>query len=315
MKLALLYRGQLSSCNYGCAYCPFAKHRETRAELARDRRGLERFVQWAAAREGDSLSILFTPWGEALVRACYRDAMVTLSRLPHVARVAAQTNLSAPLGRLLELADPSRLALWCTYHPEWTTRSRFLAKLAELDRSGVRYSVGRVGFRRFLPEARAMRQALRPDVYLWINAAKGSEIYREEDVVAFEAIDPLFRANTVRHPTRGIACRTGEDVVSVDGDGVVRRCHFVREPIGRIDDGSFDAALRARACPQATCDCHIGYVHVPALGLGELFGHGILERIPTGFPWAPLRADAIRALATRLTSHSLPIARTGAAHA
>ena len=30
MNLSILYRGPLSSCNYGCEYCPFAKHRETR---------------------------------------------------------------------------------------------------------------------------------------------------------------------------------------------------------------------------------------------------------------------------------------------
>ena len=77
MKLSILYRGPLSSCNYGCEYCPFAKHHETAAELARDRRALERFIDWVAARaHGDRIAILFTPWGEALVRRWYRDALV-----------------------------------------------------------------------------------------------------------------------------------------------------------------------------------------------------------------------------------------------
>ena len=35
--LRILYRGPLSSCNYGCPYCPFAKHHETAAELKVDR--------------------------------------------------------------------------------------------------------------------------------------------------------------------------------------------------------------------------------------------------------------------------------------
>ena len=34
MRLSILYRGPLSSCNYDCAYCPFAKRRETPAQLA-----------------------------------------------------------------------------------------------------------------------------------------------------------------------------------------------------------------------------------------------------------------------------------------
>src|SRR5439155_13329710 len=50
LTLSLLYRGPLSSCNYDCGYCPFAKRRETAAELARDRTALGRFVDWVAAR-------------------------------------------------------------------------------------------------------------------------------------------------------------------------------------------------------------------------------------------------------------------------
>ncbi len=50
MSLSILYRGPLSSCNYGCDYCPFAKHHETATELARDRRALERFTDWVASR-------------------------------------------------------------------------------------------------------------------------------------------------------------------------------------------------------------------------------------------------------------------------
>ena len=31
--LSLMYRGPLASCNYGCGYCPFAKHHETGAKI------------------------------------------------------------------------------------------------------------------------------------------------------------------------------------------------------------------------------------------------------------------------------------------
>src|SRR5690606_16122277 len=57
------------------------------------------------------LSILITPWGEALTRRWYRDALVALSHLPHVETVAVQTNLSCRTGWLAD-ADPSRIALW-----------------------------------------------------------------------------------------------------------------------------------------------------------------------------------------------------------
>ena len=296
--LSILYRGPLSSCNYGCEYCPFAKRKESRAELAEDRAALGRFVAWCSDTE-HRLSVLFTPWGEALTRRAYRDALATLSRLPHVRRVAAQTNLSGPLDAMLAQAEPARLALWCTYHPEWSTRARFLAQCAKLDAAGVRYSVGMVGFRRFLPEIRAMREALRDDVYLWVNAVK-REPYEEADVREIEAIDPLFRINTVRHPSLGEACGAGEDVISVDGSGDIRRCHFVRDVIGNLYSG--ELALRPRPCSERECGCHIGYVHMPRLGLSPIFGEGLLERVPDGWPFSPARMDELRAHARRVTS-------------
>jgi hypothetical protein len=113
--LTILYRGPLSSCDYDCPYCPFAKRRDGTEQLRRDRTALERFTAWAAGRD-HPLSVLFTPWGEGLVRSWYRRAMVELSHLPHVRRVAIQTNFSCRPDWLAE-ADLDTLALWVTYHP------------------------------------------------------------------------------------------------------------------------------------------------------------------------------------------------------
>lgn len=98
MKLSILYRGPLSSCNYGCRYCPFAKHKESRQEHEQDRQALARFVRWVEERSQAQLSVLFTPWGEALIRRRYQQALAQLTKLPHVRKAAIQTNLSAPLG-------------------------------------------------------------------------------------------------------------------------------------------------------------------------------------------------------------------------
>src|SRR5258708_1938456 len=98
MNLSILYRGPLSSCNYGCAYCPFAKHAETRQEHDTDRRALERFISWIETNPQHQFSVLFTPWGEALIRKRYQQAFVRLTSLPHINKVAIQTNLSCQLG-------------------------------------------------------------------------------------------------------------------------------------------------------------------------------------------------------------------------
>lgn len=278
MDLTILYRGPLASCDYDCPYCPFAKRRDTPEQLRADRAALERFTAWAAANTGDRLSVLFTPWGEGLVRSWYRRALTELSRLPHIARVAIQTNLSCRTGWLAE-ADTDTLALWCTFHPGQTPYDRFLAKSRELAALGVRHSVGIVGLPEHLEPARRLRAELPEHVYLWVNAAEGGS-YTDEEAAEWTALDPLFGYSRHPHRSAGLPCRTGASVISVDGDGTVRRCHFVRAELGNLYDGSYRAALAPRACPLAVCDCHIGYVHLESLPLYDVFAGGVLERIP-----------------------------------
>jgi MoaA/NifB/PqqE/SkfB family radical SAM enzyme len=283
MNLSILYRGPLSSCNYSCGYCPFAKHAEMPEELAHDRACLGRFVEWVAGRAGDTIGVLFTPWGEALVRRWYQDALARLTRLPHVRKAAIQTNLSCKLD-WMEACDPAKLALWCTYHPDEVSRERFLARCRELLSRGVRFSVGVVGLKEHLAEINALRSALLPDVYLWVNAYKREpNYYSAESLRQLEAIDPLFPINNHAHASLGESCRAGHTVISVDGDGTIRRCHFIKRPIGNIYEPGFERNLFERPCTNDSCGCHIGYVHLNRLGLYDLFGPGVLERVPLGY--------------------------------
>lgn len=280
MNLSILYRGPLSSCNYGCDYCPFAKHTETDAEHAEDARALERFVRWVESRTGDRLSVLFTPWGEALVRRRYQQALIRLTNLPQVDKAAIQTNLSCRLD-WTDACNKDKLGLWATFHPTQTDRARFVAKCLDADRRGVRFSVGAVGMKDHAEEITALRRDLPPHLYVWVNAYKRiPDYYTPDELRHYTQIDPLFPLNTQRHPSLGRPCRAGHSVVSVDGDGTMRRCHFIREPLGNIYGPDFAAALRERPCTNETCGCHIGYVHLPHLKLYEVFEDGVLERVP-----------------------------------
>lgn len=198
MDLTVLYRGPLASCDYDCPYCPFAKRRDSTDRLRADRAALERFAQWATTQTDDRLSLLFTPWGEGLVRSWYRRTLAELSRLPHISRVAIQTNLSCRTDWLAE-ADTDTLALWCTYHPGQTPYDRFLTKCRDLADRGVRFSVGVVGLPEHLEAARRLRADLPGHVYLWINAAEG-HTYQDAEAVQWTALDPSSPSAATRTP-------------------------------------------------------------------------------------------------------------------
>jgi hypothetical protein len=300
LDLSLLYRGPLSSCNYDCSYCPFAKRRDDRQTLRRDARALRRFVDWCLERTPDRLAILFTPWGEALIRPIYREAIVALSHAPQIWRVAIQTNLSCPTDWMADL-DRNSASFWCSYHPSGATVEKFQERCLAMDRLGVAYCVGMVGLRQHFPIIAALRRALPDTTYLWINAYKaaGPTYYQPDEIEWLVSIDPLFALNLLDHPSLGASCRAGETIVSVVGSGDMRRCNFVPERIGNIYEANFAAALRPRPCPNATCSCHIGYVQMRALDLDPLFGGWALGRLPATPPRreaAAARLDQISAI-------------------
>lgn len=281
--VTILYRGPLSSCNYDCSYCPFAKRHETAAELRVDREALERFVDWVSAFDCGDLSIFFTPWGEALTRRWYQTALQQLSRLSFVRKVAVQTNLSWPTD-WLDDCDTTRLGLWCTWHPSQVARDTFLDQCAQLEARGISHSVGMVAIPDDYDEIVAMRRALPDSTYLWLNAfgiGDGTKYsYSDEQLTQFTQIDPHFQTNTVYHPSLGRRCNTGSTVFSVNGQGDVRRCHFVNEHLGNIYEHAWQFPAEERRCPNNTCGCHIGYVHMPHLKQQGVYGDNILERVP-----------------------------------
>ena len=237
--LTILYRGPLSSCNYDCSYCPFAKRHEDSEQLMTDRKALERFVDWAASYTDGKLSVFFTPWGEALTRRWYHTAIQRLSRLPSIRKVAAQTNLSWTIDWLDE-CDVSKVGLWCTYHASQVTRDNFLEQCQRLRQRKVSHSVGMVATPNDYEEIEAMRSALPSDTYLWLNAfdiGNGQKYaYSQSELERLELIDCHFRSNTINHLSYGRLCHSGSSYFSVNGEGDVRRCHFVEEHLGNLSE-------------------------------------------------------------------------------
>ena len=276
----ILYRGPLSSCNYECGYCPFAKTSNTVAELKEDAVQLDKFVAWVSEQKDRTIGVLITPWGEAMIHKSYQKALTELSKIKHVYRASIQTNLSGKLD-WLKRCDLETIALWTTFHPTQISVSKFINKCRELDEMGVTYSVGMVGVKEELPYFQQLRAQLPESVYLWANAYKDVDYYYlASEVDAFERIDPLFRVNTNNYESLGKPCYAGNSSFSVDGAGDAYRCHFIKKKVGNIYDSNFSQSLAPKPlpCTNKTCDCHIGYIHMPELGQYDVYGDGILNR-------------------------------------
>ena len=279
---SILYRGPLSSCNYSCSYCPFAKTKNTRAELADDAERLGRFVDWVGTRQ-EQIGILFTPWGEGLIRKAYQQAMTQLSHLSNVRRVSIQTNLSGSL-TWMKHVNKERFALWTTFHPSQISIQDFVARCQELEAMDIRYSVGFVALKEDLPYLEQLREQLPTHRYLWANAYKRVEhYYTPEEIKQIEQIDPLFSYNNQYHPSLGAACQAGHTAFTIDGAGDVRRCHFIGDVLGNIYQEDIKTVLQPRTCTNASCGCYIGYVHLDKLKLYDTYQQGVLERIPPPF--------------------------------
>jgi hypothetical protein len=77
-----------------------------------------------------------------------------------------------------------------------------------------------------------MRSLLPAEKYLWVNALKKqADYYNEEERERLIAIDPYITYNMMHHESKGKACRTGETVISVDGNGNIYRFHFIKEKL------------------------------------------------------------------------------------
>jgi hypothetical protein len=72
-----------------------------------------------------------------LIHSWYQQTLAHLSDLPNVRKVAIQTNLSCTLD-WIEQAYPDRLALWTTFHPDWSNQEYFLEKCRTLQQQGIR---------------------------------------------------------------------------------------------------------------------------------------------------------------------------------
>jgi len=283
----LQYRGLLGGCNYSCPYCPFAKRRDSPNVLQADREALSGFVRRVGELDRP-VSILITPYGEALIHPHYWDAMAALSRMPQVVAVGCQTNASFPLEwaeGFTAKGDPSKLRLWCSFHPGQTTVDAFTNTCLSLTALGIGISPGAVGAPKNLPQIQALRQALPPADYLWINRMDGlRRPYTREEERAFTAIDPLFPLELARPKSDPSRCTGGRSHLFIEGLGESRSCVISRDNLGALTGGQ----AHTPSCASSRCWCYLAYCCREDIPLLRFMGQGRLfrrfeQRVPAVF--------------------------------
>ena len=274
----ILYRGALDSCNYSCSYCPFALKKNTREELAYDKAGLFRFVDWVEQRV-EHTHILFTPWGEGLIRSYYQQAMLKLSHAPNVKKVAIQTNLSCALDWVKDV-NKKVFALWVTYHPLEVDFEKFVAKCEFLIEEGIQFSIGVVGVKEHFSAITKLKERIK-NRYIWINAYKREkDYYSDAEERWLSSVDALFPINNKVYATEGKACDAGDISFTVDEKGDVQSCHFIKKQLGNIYTDDIVDMLHPRTCVNTECRCYLGYINLKELNLNTVYGNSLLERIP-----------------------------------
>jgi MoaA/NifB/PqqE/SkfB family radical SAM enzyme len=277
----ILYRGSLDSCNYDCPYCPFAKKKNTREELAYDKKYLENFTDWVKGRN-ENISILLTPWGEGLIRSYYQKAMTTLSHLPQVKKIAIQTNLSCSLD-WIQKVDKSAFALWITYHPEEVEFDKFVSKCRILIDWGIEFSIGVVGVKAHFEAIERLKNEI-SERYIWVNAYKRKQnYYSEAEEKWLTSMDSLFPINNQVYQTKGKACSAGNTSFSINEEGDIAPCHFIKKKLGNIYRDNINEVLAPKLCINSECRCYIGYMNLEELQLEKVYGNRILERVPKEF--------------------------------
>lgn len=237
------YRSDLKSCNYHCLYCPFGKFKETKEQLEKDRRALEKFYQFIK-KQTSTISLFFTPYGEILGKEYYWEYFAAFSKLLQVEKVGCQTNNSFSVEKMLSIfqgnqGEKSKLRLWCTYHLDMVSESRFLEQCKKLEQEKIAYSVGVVAQNGIIDKIASIRKKLPSSTYVWCNAIEGiPQKYTESELEQLKTIDSYFENECIHLRSNTKKCIAGKKAVFIEANGDYYGCHISKVKMGNIYEGA-----------------------------------------------------------------------------
>lgn len=286
----VIYRGSLKSCNYECHYCPFSKNKASKPQLCSDQNALDYFTSHLVAGKLRTESILFAPYGEALIHIYYWTALAKLTSISTIRAVGCQTNLSFSVEESLahfieEGGEVTKLRLWCTFHGTMTTVENFAQQVKKLRQNGVLMSVGVVGDPDALQIIQELRYCLPLDCYLWINKMDGCKIgYTKEQILSFTEIDPYFSLELKAKKADFEFCDGGNKNLFINAKGDCFSCNLSTSVLGNLYQKDADLQKYER-CLCRNCSCFLAYQNRTDLSELHCFGRYPLFRIPTKVRW------------------------------
>lgn len=280
----IYFRGLLSSCNYSCSYCCFAKKEPCKTELSKDKECLNKFCEFIDTTEfKNAVSIFFTPYGEGLIHDHYVEAIGKLAINPKCRYISFQTNLSFNEYEFLEKlralkVDLSKVKLWASCHPEMVSIDEFVDKV-KLLKTSIDLCVGIVAIPGDLENVFELRKQLPHDVYMWINAKEREKTrYTESQIKSLIEVDPLFYNELQRNRVRNNCCSAGTDSVFIRANGDVFACHINKNRMFNIYTNQ--SVIEPLSCDKRFCDCYLSYSHRYDLKLERYFGKYTPIRVP-----------------------------------
>ena len=279
----IYYRGKLNSCNYTCSYCPFGKKSHLTA-TTQDEQAWNRFITAIEQWQGGPLQLFIIPYGEALIHRYYRKGIIHLAALPQVAGISCQTNLSFSADEWLDefSATPtliSKIKIWASFHPEMTSVESFVRRLHTLYNAGIQVCAGAVGNPMAKSVLSDFRNALLPDIYLFINAMQGLKSpLNVEDIRFFTQLDNLFEYDLKNASAQWTICSGGRSSCFIDWKGDIFGCPRSQVKIGNLYQNQILDLLLP--CRRKVCDCYIAFSNLTNHPLHRIMGAGAFWRIP-----------------------------------
>lgn len=279
----IYYRGSLKSCNYSCYYCPFAKHKMTNSELEKDKMAFDRFSEKIKTDSTHDLTVMITPYGEAMIHEYYQNGLIDLAKLQHIKGVGIQTNLSFSTEIFIEKINQAqinkkKLKIWASYHPSMVDAEVFAAKANRLEQY-VDISVGMVAVPEDLESISELKKHLSPSIYLWLNGqSRRKSHYTEQAKCLLKQIDPFFDFELNRIGNETALCTAAKESILVEANGKIFPCHMINTYIGNYykEMPAGDSFI----CDRSYCDCFLSYSQLNLNSFDNFFGANKRFRIP-----------------------------------